>query len=195
MILEQYYIGCLSHASYLIGDERTGRAVVVDPRRDVDGYLEEAKRLGLTITGVADTHFHAYFVSGHLELQDAITLVDIRNPGEREFGTIAGALPIPLTQLHSRIDELPIDRPVIVTAPAGGDRVSPRRFYARPKPSQRPGRRLQRLARLVTRPTFQEKNHVLSPHLFDVLENHLGRLRPTRRQRHELGTHRPALHV
>ncbi|MBF6215407.1 MBL fold metallo-hydrolase [Nocardia puris] len=68
MILEQYYLECLSHASYLIGDESTGRAVVVDPRRDVTEYLDDARRLGLTIEGVINTHFHADFVSGHLEL-------------------------------------------------------------------------------------------------------------------------------
>ncbi|NGP09766.1 MBL fold metallo-hydrolase, partial [Rhodococcus sp. 14C212] len=71
MILEQYYIECLSHASYLIGDESTGRAVVVDPRRDVTEYLDDAARHGLTIEGVINTHFHADFVSGHLELLEA----------------------------------------------------------------------------------------------------------------------------
>lgn len=71
MILEQYYIECLSHASYLIGDQTTGRAVVVDPRRDVSDYLADARKFGLTIEGVINTHFHADFVSGHLELVDA----------------------------------------------------------------------------------------------------------------------------
>ncbi|BCI55663.1 MBL fold hydrolase [Mycolicibacterium litorale] len=71
MILEQYYIECLSHASYLIGDETTGRAVVVDPRRDIGDYLDDAHKFGLTIDGVINTHFHADFVSGHLELVDA----------------------------------------------------------------------------------------------------------------------------
>ncbi len=71
MILEQYYIECLSHASYLIGDEKTGRAVVVDPRRDIDDYLADAAKYGLTIEGVINTHFHADFVSGHLELVEA----------------------------------------------------------------------------------------------------------------------------
>ncbi|MFD6893294.1 rhodanese-like domain-containing protein [Rhodococcus sp. NPDC060086] len=71
MILEQYYIQCLSHASYLIGDERTGRAIVVDPRRDIAEYLAAANTYGLTIEGVINTHFHADFVSGHLELVDA----------------------------------------------------------------------------------------------------------------------------
>ncbi|GAT06892.1 MBL fold metallo-hydrolase [Mycolicibacterium novocastrense] len=71
MILEQYYIECLSHASYLIGDETTGRAVVVDPRRDITEYLQDAASYGLTIEGVINTHFHADFVSGHLELVEA----------------------------------------------------------------------------------------------------------------------------
>lgn len=71
MILEQYYIECLSHASYLIGDEVTGRAVVVDPRRDITDYLTDATKYGLTIEGVINTHFHADFVSGHLELVEA----------------------------------------------------------------------------------------------------------------------------
>ena len=71
MILEQYYIDCLSHASYLIGDTTTGRAVVVDPRRDVTEYVDDAKRLGLSIEGVINTHFHADFVSGHLEMLES----------------------------------------------------------------------------------------------------------------------------
>src|SRR5919202_2291574 len=70
MYFRQYYLACLSHASYLIGDETTGRAVVVDPQRDVDGYLEDAATAGLTVERVVETHFHADFVSGHLELAE-----------------------------------------------------------------------------------------------------------------------------
>jgi rhodanese-related sulfurtransferase/glyoxylase-like metal-dependent hydrolase (beta-lactamase superfamily II) len=68
VIFEQYYLECLSHASYLIGDEASGRAVVVDPQRDVDGYLADADAAGLTIERVIETHLHADFLSGHLEL-------------------------------------------------------------------------------------------------------------------------------
>ena len=68
MIFTQHYLACLSHASYLVGDETTGRAVVVDPRRDVGVYLEEAAAKGLTIERVIETHVHADFLSGHLEL-------------------------------------------------------------------------------------------------------------------------------
>jgi len=67
----QFYLDCLSQASYLIGDEDTGRAVVVDPRRDVDIYLDDAAGAGLTIELIIETHFHADFVSGHLELAAA----------------------------------------------------------------------------------------------------------------------------
>jgi len=71
MKFNQYYLECLSHASYLIGDETTGRAVVVDPQRDVSEYLADARELGMTIELVIETHFHADFLSGHLELAEA----------------------------------------------------------------------------------------------------------------------------
>lgn len=71
MIFTQYYLACLSHASYLIGDETSGRAVVVDPRRDVDVYLDDAASHGLKIERVIETHIHADFLSGHLELAAA----------------------------------------------------------------------------------------------------------------------------
>lgn len=71
MKFTQYYLDCLSHASYLIGDETTGRAVVVDPQRDVSEYLSDARDMGMTIELVIETHFHADFLSGHLELAKA----------------------------------------------------------------------------------------------------------------------------
>ncbi|HWC37074.1 MAG TPA: MBL fold metallo-hydrolase [Acidimicrobiales bacterium] len=71
MIFHQYFLGCLSHASYLVGDESTGRAVVIDPQRDVSGYLADAEAAGLHIERVIETHFHADFLSGHLELAEA----------------------------------------------------------------------------------------------------------------------------
>ena len=71
MKFNQYYLDCLSHASYLIGDETTGRAVVVDPQRDVSEYIADAKEAGMTIELVIETHFHADFLSGHLELAEA----------------------------------------------------------------------------------------------------------------------------
>lgn len=71
VIFDQYYLDCLSHASYLIADETTGRAVVVDPQRDISEYLADAEDKGLTIELVLETHFHADFLSGHLELAEA----------------------------------------------------------------------------------------------------------------------------
>jgi hydroxyacylglutathione hydrolase len=66
----QYYLDCLSQASYLVGDKASGRAVVVDPRRDVQSYLEDAAAAGLRIERVIETHVHADFLSGHLELAE-----------------------------------------------------------------------------------------------------------------------------
>ncbi|MFB6436856.1 rhodanese-like domain-containing protein [Streptomyces sp. NPDC056411] len=71
MHFAQYYLDCLSQASYLIGDETTGRAVLVDPRRDIDDYLRDADAAGLRIELVVETHIHADFLSGHLELARA----------------------------------------------------------------------------------------------------------------------------
>src|ERR1035438_3212974 len=66
MILEQFYLGCLAHASYLIGSE--GVAAVGDPRRDGDIYMDAGAGLGLKIERVLETHLRADFVSGHGEL-------------------------------------------------------------------------------------------------------------------------------
>src|SRR5271165_477815 len=86
MIFTQHYLGCLSHASYLIGDETTGRAVVVDPRRDIDDYLSEAAEHGLRIERVIETHIHADFLSGHLELAAATgALISYGEDTEVEF--------------------------------------------------------------------------------------------------------------
>ena len=71
MFFRQYQLGCLSLYSYLIGDESSGRAVVVDPQRDIDQYVHDAGAAGLRIERVIETHFHADFVSGHLELAAA----------------------------------------------------------------------------------------------------------------------------
>ena len=68
MHFRQFYVGCLAHASYLIGEG--GEAVVVDPSRDVEMYLEEAAAHGLTIRWVLETHLHADFVSGHRDLAE-----------------------------------------------------------------------------------------------------------------------------
>jgi len=71
MIFKQYELGCLSLFSYLIGDESTGRAVLIDPQRDISQYLADADANGLHIERVIETHFHADFLSGHLEVAAA----------------------------------------------------------------------------------------------------------------------------
>ncbi len=70
MILKQYYLGCLAHASYLLGDEASSTAVIVDPQRDIQQYLDDAAKFGLQIRHVFLSHFHADFIAGHLELRD-----------------------------------------------------------------------------------------------------------------------------
>lgn len=86
MKFTQYYLDCLSQASYLIGDETTGRAVVVDPRRDTAEYVKDAEAAGLAIELVIETHFHADFLSGHLELAKATGAeIAFSSLGETEF--------------------------------------------------------------------------------------------------------------
>src|SRR6266542_2659843 len=82
MFFKQFYLGCLAQASYMIGSK--GEAAVVDPRRDVETYLEEAEREGLRIRYVIETHLHADFVSGHRELAE-------RTGAKIYFGAKAGA--------------------------------------------------------------------------------------------------------
>lgn len=82
MFFKQFYLGCLAHASYLIGSD--GEAAVVDPRRDVDTYIDEAKERGFRIRHVIETHLHADFVSGHRELAR-------RTGAKIYFGAKAGA--------------------------------------------------------------------------------------------------------
>jgi hydroxyacylglutathione hydrolase len=72
MILHQFYLNCLAHASYVIGDEQTGAACVVDPQRDIDQYVAFAAEHKLRIEHVILTHLHADFIAGHLELRDRV---------------------------------------------------------------------------------------------------------------------------
>jgi rhodanese-related sulfurtransferase/glyoxylase-like metal-dependent hydrolase (beta-lactamase superfamily II) len=70
MFLKQYYLGCLAHASYLLADETSGTAIVVDPQRDIQQYLADAAANHFTIRHIFLSHFHADFIAGHLELRD-----------------------------------------------------------------------------------------------------------------------------
>jgi hydroxyacylglutathione hydrolase len=89
MILEQFYLGCLAHASYIVGDERAGIAAVVDPQRDIQQYLDFAQSRGLVIKYVLLTHFHADFVAGHLDLaQRTGARIVLSSAGETEFDVL-----------------------------------------------------------------------------------------------------------
>src|SRR5215831_3744811 len=89
MILKQYYLGCLAHASYLLGDEESGTAVIVDPQRDIHQYLVDAEKFDLKIRHVFLTHFHADFLAGHLELRDACgAAIHLGSRGEAEYAFI-----------------------------------------------------------------------------------------------------------
>ncbi|MCB8904975.1 MULTISPECIES: rhodanese-like domain-containing protein [unclassified Streptomyces] len=110
MFFAQYYLDCLSQASYLIADERTGQAVVVDPRRDVSEYLADARAHGLTVVGVINTHFHADFVAGHLELADTTgAWIGYGSRAETEYPirTLAGGERIALGDVALEIMETP----------------------------------------------------------------------------------------
>src|SRR5438552_7674037 len=81
MYFKQFYLNCLAHASYLIGSD--GEAAVVDPQRDVDQYIDEARAQNLQIKFIIETHLHADFVSGHRELAE-------KTGAEIVFGEKAG---------------------------------------------------------------------------------------------------------
>jgi hydroxyacylglutathione hydrolase len=90
MILKQYYLGCLAHASYLIGDEASSTAIIVDPQRDIQQYLADAEKFGLQIRAVFLTHFHADFIAGHLELRDSCgATIYLGSRAEAEYPFVA----------------------------------------------------------------------------------------------------------
>ena len=111
MIFHQYYLDCLSHASYLVGDETSGRAVVVDPQRDVSQYVADAEAAGLAIERVIETHVHADFLSGHLELAEqtgaAISYGDAARGIEYELEPLAHAQRLTLGDLVLEIRATP----------------------------------------------------------------------------------------
>lgn len=89
MYFKQFFLGCLAHASYLIADEETKIAAVVDPQRDIDQYLEEVERHGFTIKHVLLTHFHADFLSGHLELRQKFgATIYLGSRGHTEYASV-----------------------------------------------------------------------------------------------------------
>src|SRR6202042_1833665 len=92
MLLKQYYLGCLAHASYLLGDEASSTAIIVDPQRDIQQYLADAQQFGLQIRHVFLTHFHADFVAGHLELRDRCgATIHLGSRAQAEYAFVAMA--------------------------------------------------------------------------------------------------------
>ncbi len=90
MILKQYYLGCLAHASYLLGDEASSTAIIVDPQRDIQQYLADAEKSGLQIRHVFLSHFHADFVAGHLELRDRCgATIHLGSRAQAEYAFVA----------------------------------------------------------------------------------------------------------
>ncbi len=110
MILKQYYLGCLAHASYLIADRVGGQAAVIDPQRDVEQYLADAEKLGCKIGHVFLTHFHADFVAGHLELRDregATIRLGARATAEYQFTAMADGATMSLGEVRLEVLETP----------------------------------------------------------------------------------------
>src|ERR1700726_4985265 len=110
MILKQYYLGCLAHASYLLGDEGSSTGIVVDPQRDIQQYLADAAAFGLQIRHVFLTHFHADFIAGHLELRDrcgASIYLGSRAKAEYPFVPMADGEPLDFPTLRVQVLETP----------------------------------------------------------------------------------------
>ena len=118
MILEQFYLPCLAHASYVVGDEGTGIAAVVDPQRDVDRYLEFAAAHHLQIKHVFLTHLHADFVAGHHELRDrvgAAIYLGAKAKAEYAFTPLADGSTIEFGRVRIRALETPGHTPESVS--------------------------------------------------------------------------------
>jgi hydroxyacylglutathione hydrolase len=109
VILKQYYLGCLAHASYLIADETSGEAAVVDPQRDVDQYVEDARRLGCRIGHVFLTHFHADFSPGTSSCVTvrAAVYLGARAAAEYRFTALADHDLLELGQVRLEVLETP----------------------------------------------------------------------------------------
>ena len=108
MHFRQYDLACLSLYSYMIGDTTTGRAVVVDPQRDIGKYVSDANIHGLTIERVIETHFHADSLSGHLELAHATGAVISYGSVARPTVSLRASKVSPMRKSPSRIGPSPV---------------------------------------------------------------------------------------
>jgi len=110
VILKQFYLPCLAHASYLIGDEQTRTAAVVDPQRDIGIYLSFATEHKLQIKHVFLTHLHADFVAGHLELRDqlgAAIYLGAKAQAEYKFTPLSDGNAVEFGRVRMRAIETP----------------------------------------------------------------------------------------
>jgi len=126
MFFKQFYLGCLAHASYLIGSE--GEATVVDPQRDVDQYIQEAENSNLKIKYVIETHLHADFVSGHRELAartGAKIIFGRKAPVEFTFHAVADGDEMNLGKITLRFLETPGHTPESISILVIDREVSP----------------------------------------------------------------------
>lgn len=133
MFLKQYYLGCLAHASYMIADEATGVAAIVDPQRDIDQYLADAQAQGWTIRHVFLTHFHADFLAGHIELRDrtgATIYLGRRAEAEYAFTALADGDVIELGDVKLEAMETPGHTPEGISLLVYDDSKSKTKPYA-----------------------------------------------------------------
>jgi hydroxyacylglutathione hydrolase len=131
LFLRQYDLACLSLYSYLVGDTSTGRAVVVDPQRDIGEYLADAESNGLRIERVIETHFHADFLSGHLELAAATgAVISYGSVAEADFAIepLAHRQTLALGEVTLEIRHTPGHTPesisIVVSEHPGGEPVA-----------------------------------------------------------------------
>ena len=133
MIFKQFYLNCLAHASYIIGDESTGIAAVVDPQRDIERYLEYAAESHLRIEHVILTHLHADFVAGHLELRDrvgATIYLGARAQAEYKFTPLGDGTTIQLGSVRLQALETPGHTPESISILVYDLQRSSREAYA-----------------------------------------------------------------
>ena len=128
MIIKQYYLGCLAHASYLVVDRVGGSAAVVDPQRDIEQYIADSESLGCTIDHVFLTHMHADFIAGHLELRDRVGArihLGASATAEYQFTPMADGDEVRLGQVRLSVLETPGHSPesisILVFDPEHGD--------------------------------------------------------------------------
>ena len=110
MRLKQYYLACLSHASYMVADERTGIAAIIDPQRDIQQYLDDAKANGWKIQYVFLSHFHADFLAGHIELREktgAHIYLGARAEAEYDFNAVKDGDVIEFGDVRLKVMETP----------------------------------------------------------------------------------------